>query len=464
MMAKQASVMALCCMLCVLSTSSVSHALIMGGTGNAPLHDPGWPAGAEQVFNTQARIAWWEGPPFGGGQWHSECQGNAQELSKFLADFAKIEGVPKRVIVQDGVGHSFWLDPNRDKAKSRETEVDWTLVIWQKDKWQFQKQLPCGVSALAGNAESEPAAEVHVFTGGAIKWADVRVPQGIEVIDQTLEGHGFKANDGRVVEGTLTDAQSKKPLVAQVTLEKIQPKAEGGYTYEAVTKVGSDSMGHWVMKKLPAGWFRIVARCEGYAPGIFANLKVDEQSGWQDVSGALIQSASVRGKVVDASGQPLAGAVVRLDDALYESPDGYQATSNDQGEFEIPVAPRGKVTLHVYRKGYTRRGLGPSITIPCEPLKLEMEQAGSIKVHVTSAEPIQGGYMVNLRDARGDAVGRFGGGGNINANNVMVFSEVPPGKYLVSGQPNPGRIDQKTGEVEITVVGGKETSVELQAK
>src|SRR5688572_14975358 len=46
--------------------------LIRGGEGNSPVADPGWPAGAAAIFNSSARIAWWEGPPFGGGQWHAE--------------------------------------------------------------------------------------------------------------------------------------------------------------------------------------------------------------------------------------------------------------------------------------------------------------------------------------------------------------------------------------------------------
>ena len=49
-----------------------AFALITGGEGNKPITDPGWPAGAAAIFNHPGRIAWWEGPPFGGGQWHAE--------------------------------------------------------------------------------------------------------------------------------------------------------------------------------------------------------------------------------------------------------------------------------------------------------------------------------------------------------------------------------------------------------
>ena len=66
-------------------------ALITGGEGNTPVADPGWPKGAAAIFNNPARIAWWEGPPFGGGQWHAECRGDAKALNAVLADFAKLD-------------------------------------------------------------------------------------------------------------------------------------------------------------------------------------------------------------------------------------------------------------------------------------------------------------------------------------------------------------------------------------
>ncbi|HEX3449516.1 MAG TPA: hypothetical protein VHS97_14775, partial [Isosphaeraceae bacterium] len=54
-----------------------AYALITGGEGNKPISDPGWHAGAAAIFNHTGRVAWWEGPPFGGGQWHAECRGDA---------------------------------------------------------------------------------------------------------------------------------------------------------------------------------------------------------------------------------------------------------------------------------------------------------------------------------------------------------------------------------------------------
>jgi hypothetical protein len=86
-----------------------THALIMGGTGNEPIHDPGWPKAAADVFNTKSRVAYWEGPPFGGGEWHAECRGDAKAFNEVLTRFAKIDATKKRLVIHDGEGRSFWI-------------------------------------------------------------------------------------------------------------------------------------------------------------------------------------------------------------------------------------------------------------------------------------------------------------------------------------------------------------------
>src|SRR5262245_49176070 len=82
---------------------SKGFALIEGGEGNEPIHDPGWPGGAAAVFNHAGRVAYWVGPPFGGGQWHAECKGDADALNELLLNFARLDVKNKRIVVHDGV-------------------------------------------------------------------------------------------------------------------------------------------------------------------------------------------------------------------------------------------------------------------------------------------------------------------------------------------------------------------------
>lgn len=97
-----------------------ASALIVGDAGNKPVADPGWPKGAAAIFNHPGRVAWWEGPPFGGGQWHAECRGDAKAFNAVLADFAKLDVKTKRLVVHDGGSRT------RPRATSRPSRSRWT--------------------------------------------------------------------------------------------------------------------------------------------------------------------------------------------------------------------------------------------------------------------------------------------------------------------------------------------------
>src|SRR5579864_9600135 len=84
-----------------------SHGLILVSTGNEPVSDPGWPSNAVEVANLKSRIGWWEGPPFGGGEWHFEYLGNAAAFQEGLDRFAKIQSPAIDLFIHDGTQFSF---------------------------------------------------------------------------------------------------------------------------------------------------------------------------------------------------------------------------------------------------------------------------------------------------------------------------------------------------------------------
>src|SRR5207253_8466570 len=126
--------------------SQPALALIFGGVGNKPINDPGWPAGAAVIFNSASRIAYWVGPPLGGGQWHAECRGDAKALSAVLADFAKLDVKSKRVVLHDGIGRSFWLNLNDEPAKRAAAKMDSVFMVWQKGNWERLRKLPADLN------------------------------------------------------------------------------------------------------------------------------------------------------------------------------------------------------------------------------------------------------------------------------------------------------------------------------
>ena len=126
-------------------------------TSRSPI--PAGPHGAAAIFNHPGRIAWWEGPPFGGGQWHAECRGDAKALNAVLADFARLDVKTKRIVVHDGTGHSFWLAPNREPEKLAAAKIDWVFMVWQPASWEHLRKLPADLNPTDPGDTGPPVAD-----------------------------------------------------------------------------------------------------------------------------------------------------------------------------------------------------------------------------------------------------------------------------------------------------------------
>ena len=446
-------------------------ALITGGEGNQPIRDPGWPDGAAEIFNHEARVAYWEGPPFGGGQYHAECRGDAEAFNEVLAKFAKLEVKNKRLIVNDGIGRSFWLNPNRDAAKKKNAQIDWQLMVWVAANWERLSNMPPDLNPTDRKNNDSPPAEITLYTGGNISWDDVVVPDGIEVVDNRMEAHGYTASDGAVLEGTIADLATGDTIAGHVVLQEIKPKETGGYDYNTIKEVTANKEGKWVIKKTPAGWFQIVAAAEGFVPRIVGHIKVDEQPSWQAYHGQLAKPATVSGQVTTADETPLAGVNVRLsnlsagDNARYKTPHDLKATTDADGKFEIANAPEGTATIHVHKEGYVRPGLGPGIEVPTSNVQLQMTQSAELKVVVMfQTTELPNAYIVNIEPEGGSKVGSWGGSANIDDQNQVVFKHIPPGKYTLVGHPNPHSAEEKSVPITIELTGGAQELVTLKAK
>jgi hypothetical protein len=449
-------------------TPPEAFALITGGEGNMPITDPGWPAGAAAIFNHPGRVAWWEGPPFGGGQWHSECRGDTKALSAVLTDFARMDVKLKRIVVRDGTGHSFWLAPNREPEKLAGAKIDWVFMVWQPDRWEHLRKLPADLNPTEP-ADTSPPAQIDVFTGG-INWADVTVPAGVELVDQRLVAHGFTAADGIVLEGKVTDQSTRQPIAATIKLQRVEPQ-KGGYLFPVVVEAKADTQGHWVLRNAPAGWIRLVVEADGFVPRVAGYARFDDQPRWQSFDCGLTHPATVSGRITDDVGTPLEGVDVRLDNvqpesgARYESPLEYTVKTDAEGRFRAEQVPRGTATIWLHKPGYCRPGLGLPIATPNDDVALQMMKSASLRVTVDfTGKERPAGYMVRLAPEGGQVIGSYGGSGNIDARNQMTFEIVPPGRYVLRGRPNPGSDAEETGPVTVDLKGGQAAEVTLKAK
>lgn len=161
--------------------------LIMGGKGNKLVKDPGWPEGAEAIFNNRGRIAYWVADGIEG--WHADCRGDAEALSAVLADYAKLDVEPKRVVVHDGLGNSYLLNPTR--LEKADTWTQWTFMVQLRPEVRKRRG---AIRFGVGRCQSPPV-HLDVYAGGELKWEDVVIPKGLLVVDKRLEAHGFELRD-----------------------------------------------------------------------------------------------------------------------------------------------------------------------------------------------------------------------------------------------------------------------------
>jgi protocatechuate 3,4-dioxygenase beta subunit len=463
---------ALLALLAAAYSFQAAFALITGAAGNEPLTDPGWPQGAAAIFNNPARVAHWVGPPFGSGQWHAECRGDAKAFNAVLKDFVKLEAPVKTLVVHDGVGRSFWLNPNREPAHEEAARVDWVFEVWHPASWQRLRNMPAGLLPPDVAREGPgPPARIDVYVGGNIRWADVDVPEEIELRDERLEAHGFSAEDGVVLEGDVTDAVTQDPVAgARVKLERTEAKPTGGYQYDVAAEAAADAKGHWVIRKAPAGRHRVIAEADGYVARVVGYDEFDESPQWQSFNGQLARPATVSGRVIDEAGAPLADADVRLADAIaadgvqYNSPSDYDATTDAEGRFTLEGVPAGTSTVRAYKPLYVRPGVGTKIEAPAENIELRMTRAAHARVHVEfpAARPAE--YIVEITPKGGNKIGSWGGSAQIDETNSYTFRNVPPGEYVITGRPNPSREGDSTQPHAVQLKAGKMSSIRLQAR
>src|SRR5687767_2173946 len=86
----------------VVALVTCARALILTGHGNDPVSDRGWPTGALPVANLKTRIAWTEGPPFGGGQWTFYYRGGTAQLQEAITHFARIDAPELDLFLHSG--------------------------------------------------------------------------------------------------------------------------------------------------------------------------------------------------------------------------------------------------------------------------------------------------------------------------------------------------------------------------
>lgn len=283
---------------------------------------------------------------------------------------------------------------------------------------------------LPGLEAGKPVAEGVTDESGRVRLGDPR--RLTAAVD--ADGRQVAAKDGDVdleeleqLRGTVLGPQDEG-LAAEVTvLVGAVPLARGR----------ADASGGFALEWIPVEGAVIVATAEGFLP---------ERTPWVRGKPQLLRlrpgsSGALRGRVMDADGLPLTGAVVRL----IRGERGPQLAATDGlGWFAFSLLEAGAVTLEVHRPGEETPALRAAARVlagEAAEVQLRIESGAVLSVVVRGEDgPVQG-CQVQVVDP---GVTRFGNYSEslaqpqrqTDADGLARFERLPAGRYYVRAHPN----------------------------
>jgi hypothetical protein len=441
-----------------------AQALITGGFGNDPVSDHDWPAGSLELANLKTRVGWWEGPPFGGGQYTFLYRGDAQAFNEALDKLAAIKAPAVELEIHNGPEESFWLvDREADKQakkEKRDPRVDWTFTVWTPRNFHHLYNNPRSLfsSGQEDFRRSVPAPKIDVYIGGGlIDWKSVNVPKNVRVVDRRRPDGNEKLK--ATIHGRVYHMLTSKPVAnAEVSIVGYNDKRE----MATLASTTTNADGEFRLEELAGGGgMNIHVKAAGFAPRAL---------GWQElgkgedreVHTELSPAQVVSGRVIDSSNQPVPKAKLRtftllgVDGRGYEMPEPPTTTTNEQGIFSLEL-PQGFVQLSVYADGlYQRPPFSDIFDVPRDNIVLSMVRTSKVTVEVLDAggKPVAS-TSVRLTQLPG-GVGSYGSSGASDADGKATVEGIPPGEYRVTTDPT-----GESGGRVVTVEEGKPASVTI---
>ena len=453
-------------------------ALIMTGKGNTPVRDAGWPQGALEVANLKTRVGWWEGPPFGGGQWQFLYRGDAAALNEALKAFAAIRAPKLDLCIHDGPHTNQFLKDEKDPKAN--TRVDWAFSVWVPANWHMVFNNPKSTFGSDRPQFRQPvdAPRMDVYVTEQIDWAKVKIPEGLNVTDQRAAAAGKELpQQGALMLGDVFDMANAKPIAnAKFSIERRTNRG----AYEEAASATSDKDGRVTVPSIPPGAYRTVVSAPGYAT---RSVDHEELRDRQLVKKVVYLSTAVKvtGTVLGEDGKGAAGVKVRADSTMGIDGRGYQATdhltvtTDEKGSFTFDSLPAGYTQFHAHAPGLYRAGepfkifdvVSPRAMIRSglsEPLVIKMVRSGAVKVKVVNLPNGKAdGVSIHIGPVGGSKIGSWGGGANLKPDGTFAFDNVPPGDYEVSTKPLEAGIKDPNLKT-IKVEGGKTVEVEVKYK
>jgi protocatechuate 3,4-dioxygenase beta subunit len=208
---------------------------------------------------------------------------------------------------------------------------------------------------------------------------------------------------GAPVSGVVVSAEGKPVAGARVLYSGASDwSQQADPRHDAVE---TNASGEFSFAAMPAGTFRFTARADKRAPGRSDLVTLDGSTAVDDVRVELGPGATIRGRVTDASSQPVAAARVRVSGAGGNfGGQVREAYADDQGAYEIDGLERKE--LEVVAIGRDASSEIVAVDLSAAPFErtvdLALEVDGVIAGVVVDGdgEPIEGGQVWAFPDWR----------------------------------------------------------------
>ena len=298
------------------------------------------------------------------------------------------------------------------------------------------------------------------------------------------------------IEGRVLNAATGEPVAKASLLLMYTDSTQASYEYSRSYAALSDAAGKFAIRNVDPGRYRLQATRNGFVPleyGARASrrsgteLDLDQPRQLKDIELRLSPHGVVSGRVLDADGEPLAGAQVQLLRSQYVNGKKTLSTTNtaytnDLGEYRWAGLTPGK--YWIYTENF--EGLPPSFVAKEEYVPLyypgATDAAGAVPFDVAAGAQVRAGDMilrkaptatvtgrvvVQLPDARGIPSVRFYarvGHNNfaagsfhspmakVNPAGEFEIRSLTPGSYTVIAEISKGGLGY-TGQATVNVAG-----------
>lgn len=452
--------------LCCFCTFDARALILVGGS--EPFSSRALPAGTDRLANLPTRFGHWEGPPFGGGDYHFEYAGNTAQFQKALDTFALIEAPRLELLVYDGVTSSVIT----------RRQVDWEFEIWNKESFYRLNHPPNNITLSTSpwfrQPLPPPRLSLYLGDGKHIDWSAIHLPHQVTLLDRRVATSPWSSSGFGVIHAVVYDMATSRTLPGAILEVGSYDKSR---QFQALDWRTANKAGEVVLKDIPAGNFAVQVRCKGYAT---------REVGYYDNHGrtlgvfdrvSLSPASALKGRVTDSSGQPVVDATVGVSDLVGLDGMGYiqnpfnersNAQTDAAGRFTLDPLPRGRVSLSVRKPGYHYFSF-ETHAIPGD-VNIVMTGAGEIHGRVIGSPSAFNGpgskaakrpLIVQIEPLGGNKIGSWGGSMQLKEDGRFEFKDVPAGKYIITAQPNPMHGNEVTPPKPVTVEAGKTVEVEI---